>query len=247
MKRFLLAFATLMVLDAGTSVMAGNEKVTERRDVTGFERILLQGSPKIKYTQGSQFRVEVRAPQSLVKNVITRVEGKRLIVSLKNTKWVFRLGQSDDDVVVYVTSPDLTGVELQGSGDFECKNHLDTDNLDVVLKGSGDIEFSDVICDKLKTSVVGSGDLEIGKVVALQSDIELVGSGDVKVKQQQVKQTQVELKGSGDIKLNLQKCGIVNCRLLGSGDITLQGDVLKLNSTRRGSGDINTNGLTIKK
>ena len=213
--------------------------------MTGFERIRLQGSPDIKYTQGKTWSVRVKAPKSLISKVVTRKEGNCLVVSLKNTGFFSREGRNSD-VTVYVTSPDLIGVEVQGSGDFESKTHVDTDNLDISLRGSGDINFYDIICDRLKTSVVGSGDLEIKKIVAQQSVIELVGSGDVKIRQSKVHQTQIELKGSGDVKVHCDNCGTVTCRLVGSGDITLSGTISKLNQTTRGSGDIHTESLKIK-
>lgn len=248
MKKYLLTVVVLAGLLSCVQAFADNgQRVTERRNVSHFERIKLMGSPTIKYAQGSQTSVEVRAPKSIIKNVETRVEGNQLVVSIKNPKWSFNFGSKENQVVVYVTSPDLIGLELLGSGDFECKGHLDTDQLRLLLKGSGDIEFKDVVCDKLSVSVIGSGDLDVDKVVAIQSDIELVGSGDIKVGEQRVKQTKVELKGSGDVKLSLVNCGTVDCRLLGSGDITLQGDAVQLSSYARGSGDIHSNGLKLKK
>ena len=179
--------------------------------------------------------------------IMPRYSGGILSGELQLADVAAALAADHTPACVYVTSPDLIGVELLGSGDFECRSHLDTDNLDVMLKGSGDIVFSDIICDRIKTSVIGSGDLTIEKAVAQTADVELIGSGDVKIKQQKVKQTKVELKGSGDIKMNLTNCGTIDCRLLGSGDITLQGDVMKLNSYTRGSGDIDTQGLKIRK
>jgi len=246
MKKFLFVFLTLMVFCAMIPVAAGNKNdVREVRKVPRFERILLKGSPTIKYRQGSQCSVEVKAPKSVIKNVVTQVEGNKLVVNVKSSNWLFNIGD-DDEVVIYVTSPDLIGVELLGSGNFESKGSLDTDNLDVELKGSGDVVFSDIICDKIRVSLVGSGDLDIEKVVALYSDVKLIGSGDMVVKQQKVKQSKVELKGSGDIKMTMLNCGSVDCRLLGSGDIMLQGDILSYKSYSRGSGDIHTIGLTVK-
>lgn len=248
MKKYFFAWVVLLALLASVQVSAGSgQNVTERRNVNSFERIKLMGSPTIKYRQGNQTSVEVRAPKSIIKNVETRVEGNQLVVSIKNPKWVFNFGSKENQVVVYVTSPDLIGLELLGSGDFECKGHVDSDQLRLLLKGSGDIDFKDVICDKLSVSVIGSGDLNVDKVVAIQSDIELIGSGDIRVGEQQVKQTKVELKGSGDVKLSLVNCGTVDCRLLGSGDITLQGDATKLNSYTRGSGEIHSKGLRTSK
>lgn len=246
MKKTFCILAILLAVLFSTSLYAFNaNEVEETRSVTGFERIRLQGSPDIKYTQGKTWSVRVKAPKSLISKVVTRKEGNCLVVSLKNTGFFSREGRNSD-VTVYVTSPDLIGVEVQGSGDFESKTHVDTDNLDISLRGSGDINFYDIICDRLKTSVVGSGDLDIKKIVAQQSVVELVGSGDVKVRQSKVHQTQIELKGSGDVKVHCDNCGTVTCRLVGSGDITLSGTISKLNQTTRGSGDIHTESLKIK-
>ena len=244
MKKTFCILAVLLAVLFSTSLYAFNaNEVEETRSVTGFERIRLQGSPDIKYTQGKTWSVRVKAPKSLISKVVTRKEGNCLVVSLKNTGFFSREGRNSD-VTVYVTSPDLIGVEVQGSGDFESKTHVDTDNLDISLRGSGDIY--DIICDRLKTSVVGSGDLDIKKIVAQQSVVELVGSGDVKIRQSKVHQTQIELKGSGDVKVHCDNCGTVTCRLVGSGDITLSGTISKLNQTTRGSGDIHTESLKIK-
>lgn len=247
MKKLNWFLVALLVVVSSASLYAsqGSNKVEEVRPLKGFERIRLQGSPDIKYTQGKTWSVRVKAPQGIIKNVQTRVENKTLVVSIKSG-FSFR-GLKDDGVTVYVTTPDLIGVEVQGSGDFESKAHVDTDNLDLSVRGSGDMEFYDVICDRVNISLVGSGDVEIKNITTQYSNVSLVGSGDVKVRQQKAKETKLELKGSGDIKVDSQDCGIVNCRLIGSGDITLTGTIRQLNQTSRGSGDIKTAELRILK
>lgn len=247
MKKLNWFLVALLVLMSSTSLYAshGSDKVEESRQLKGFERIRLQGSPDIKYTQGKTWSVRVKAPKRIIKNVQTRVENQTLVVSIKSGFSINSL--KGNNVTVYVTSPDLIGVEVQGSGDFESKSHVDTDNLQLSLRGSGDIEFYDVICDRVNISLVGSGDVEIKNVTTQYSSVELVGSGDVKLGQRNAKETKLELKGSGDIKVTSQKCGIVNCRLVGSGDITLSGTIKQLNQVTRGSGDINTVGLQVIK
>lgn len=248
MKKLFLFLVAVLAISCSVHLYAftGNDKVEENRPVKNFERIRLQGSPNIKYTQGKACSVRVKAPKNIIKKVETRVEGNCLVVSLKDNRVFSFNAIKGDEITVYVTSPDIIGVEVQGSGDFECKTLLDTDNMDISLRGSGDVNFSDIICDRIKTSLVGSGDIDIKKVTAQQSSVELVGSGDVVIKQFNVKLTQLELKGSGDIKVACDHCDVVNCRLVGSGDITLSGTVKKLNKTTRGSGDIHTKDLTIK-
>ena len=250
MKKAILFLVAIFAVACTSQLYASDkDKVTETRPLKGFERIRLLGSPNIKYTQGKTWSVRVEAPKSVIKNVITRVENHCLVVNMKSNRvGVFNFGSlNSNKVTIYVTSPDLIGVEVQGSGDFECKTKLDTDNLDLSLRGSGDVKFSDIICDRIRTSLIGSGDIDIKYVEARNSSVELIGSGDVSIKQGKVDQTQIELKGSGDIKVHCDKCRVVNCNLYGSGDITLTGVITRLNQNTRGSGDIHTKGLQIKK
>ena len=201
---------------------------SETRSLRGFERIELLGSLDVKYQQGDSFSVNVDAPVKVLKDVETTVEGNKLVVKMKGEGKFLNLGVSDaDDVTVYVTSPDFLGVELKGSGDFECQGLLDTDNLDITLNGSGDIKFADIICDRVNVSLVGSGDVDVKNVKTQRADVSLVGSGDV--------------------KMRFDDSGAVEANLTGSGDITLKGDVKDYKNHVRGSGDMNVDELNIKK
>ena len=234
MKKVLFAIVALGIL---TSCSCNGLRVDftkteaqaeENRQITGFERIEQLGSIDVKYEQADSFSVVVKAPVKVIKDVETSVEGDKLVVCMKGSNKFINFGVSDaDDVTVYVTSPDFLGIELRGSGDFECKQLLDTDNLDISLNGSGDIKFDNIICDKVNVSLVGSGDVEVKNVKMLQSNINLVGSGDV--------------------KMHFDEGGTVESTVTGSGDISLSGNVKEYKSQVRGSGDIHTDELRIKK
>ena len=232
MNKVLFAVMTLVMLTScacnGLKVryFKSEAQTEESRPLKGFECIELLGSLDVKYEQADSFSVRVAAPVNVIKDVETRVEGNKLVVNMKGSNKFINIGVSDsDDVTIYVTSPDFIGIELKGSGDFDCKQLLDTDNLDITLKGSGDIKFHDVICDQVNVSLVGSGDVELKNVKMLRSNIDLVGSGDVKVR--------------------FNESGSVESRLTGSGDITLSGTVKNYTSNVRGSGDMHTEGLRI--
>ena len=141
MKKLSLFLTTLFVVVCTASVyaFADKDKAEVNRQVSGFERIRLQGSPDIKYTQGKTWSVRVKAPKKLIDRVVTRKDGNTLVVSMKSGSFFNSI--KGDDVTVYVTSPDLIGVEVQGSGDFESKDRVDTDYLDLSVRGSGDISM----------------------------------------------------------------------------------------------------------
>ena len=118
-KLFLFLVAVLAIsFSAHLYAFTSNDRVEENRPVKSFERIRLQGSPDIKYTQGKTCSVRVKAPKNIIKKVETRVEGNCLVVSLKDNRVFSFSAIKNDEITVYVTSPDLIGVEVQGSGDF---------------------------------------------------------------------------------------------------------------------------------
>ena len=206
---------------------ADDQRTHYRPELTGFNRIEQLGSMDVKYAQADTFSVLVLAPSEVLRYVETRVDGEKLIINMKDGDKLINFGVADSDgVTVYVTSPDFLGIELKGSGDFDCQGLLDTDNLDIVLKGSGDVEFDNIICDQVNVSLVGSGDVEVKTVKTLRSRVSLVGSGDV--------------------KMRFDDSGSVESNLTGSGDITLKGSVREFKSNVRGSGEINTEKLTVK-
>lgn len=229
--QFLTMMAVLVGLTSCTSCKVSRwhvetSQASETRTLRGFERIELLGSLDVKYQQADSFSVEVSAPEQYLDKVETIVEGNRLVLRMKGDGKFINFGVSDGDgVKVYVTSPDLIGVTLRGSGDFECVHLVDTDNLDITLNGSGDIKFADVICDRVNVSLVGSGDVDMREVKTLWAGVSVVGSGDV--------------------KMRFENSGKVEANITGSGDITLKGTVSNYQYNVRGSGDMHTDELKI--
>ena len=229
--QFLTMMAFLVGLTSCTSCKVSKWHVetsqsSEARQLRDFERIELLGSLDVKYQQADSFSVKVCAPQKYLDQVETLVDDNRLVLRMKGDGNFINFGVTDGgDVKVYVTSPDLIGVTLRGSGDFECVHLVDTDNLDITLNGSGDIKFADVICDRVNVSLVGSGDVDMREVKTLWAGVNLVGSGDV--------------------KMRFENSGKVEASLTGSGDVTLKGTVSDYKYNVRGSGDMHTNELKI--
>lgn len=223
-------------------------KVVQQRPLKGFHKIEVFGSPSVYYSQADSFSVCVKGPEDLVDKIVTTVEDGTLTIRNKGKIGIFNVSFGGmRDLSVSVCSPDLTSVDLNGSGDFVSLSKLDTDNMRISLRGSGDMRFESIICDHSETELVGSGDIEIKQLEALTSDIMLVGSGDIDVLQRNVNETNISLKGSGDINVRFgERCKKVICQLKGSGDICLEGKVEQMNKHKSGSGDIDTDQLVIE-
>ena len=198
----------------------GTASITEQRGLKGFEEIEINGSPTVYYTQSDHFSVKLKGSESQVKDILTEMDGKTLVIRNKRKFGIFnvQLGD-DDDVAVYVTSPDITSIRLNGSGDFISHERIDTDNMDM--------DVSRLEAQEVSGLLIGSGDLDLGLL--------------------KVDDTSLSLKGSGDIDADFREgCGSVDCELRGSGDITLKGTVRRFNQHTTGSGSVDIDKLSIQ-
>ena len=229
------------------------EQTVELRPLRGFERVEINGSPNVVYTQADTFGVRLEGPEKMVENMATEVEDRTLRVYNKSRidlkVGFINLNWGDkDEVTVYVSSPDLVAVRVNGSGDFISRKPIDTDVMEIVLRGSGDVDFDEILCDACTTELVGSGDININLLDARKSSAVLVGSGDITINEANVDETDLSLRGSGDIAVNFEAgCQSAQCQLAGSGDITLSGTLNHYDCKKNGSGDIDISNLRIKK
>lgn len=225
-----------------------SEKVTDTRALKGFEKVEINGSPSVCYTQADTFSVVVKGPKNVVENILTEVSGSTLKIRNRGKLGIINVNISNGDVAtVYVTSPDLIDIRLNGSGDFICESRIDSDNMNIQLRGSGDIDIEDLICDGCQTSVVGSGDLNVKRLEAKDVSASLVGSGNINLGLWKVDVTRLKLMGSGDIDADFNAGSKrVECELRGSGDITLTGDVSHFSQHKSGSGDVDVKKLVVR-
>lgn len=220
----LLAVITLNACSFNSKPKYGLE-TTSVRHVRPFNRIEIKGACDVKFTQGDKFEVKVVGAEQLVDLLSTQFKGETLAINVKEPSKIVRWSRGYESPVVYVTSPDLIGIHMEGAGDFEVAGIVDTDTLNVFLKGMGDVELSNVICDEFHTTLLGMGDVDVKSLTAQHSSI--------------------HLKGVGDVDVHFVNSGSASCTLEGVGDIKLSGALKRLQKTIRGTGDIDTDALTL--
>ena len=214
-------------LDAknGKSISYDGRKVTKQlKSLPYFNKIVLDGALDVEFSQASRRGVAVKGRKSIVDNVKVKVKNQTLYLSLDEKDW-FRVDRSEK-ADIYVSSPDLISVVMRGAGDFETKNLLDTDTLNVELNGAGNIDFDRIVCDEAYLVVKGAGNLEVDKLTANRTKIAMLGVGNA----------DVEFKNAGH----------VYCLLSGVGNIDLEGTVKSLSKNVRGTGNIDTTELMVR-
>ena len=209
-----------------------------------FCKIESYTSADIKFVQGKTSSVRIEGTKSLVDNLDIKQNGETLVVTTKG-RGMRIVGPAR--LTVYVSSPDITSVYLKGSGNFEAQSNIDTDALNVELSGSGDVDLRKVLCDNISLRLRGSGDVEAQAVDCAVANLELLGSGDLEVKTLNARNVNAALRGSGDLDATLKGVADVKADidLRGSGDVELKGTLRTLNTSKKGSGDIDRSQLRL--
>ena len=197
----------------------GGKKASRQMNVAYFSKIDIKGGANVVFRQTNcgKPKVTVAGYKADVDMVSVKSDGRTLTITQADNRSGWHVFGSGKEVTVYVSAPDLTAVNIFGSGDFRADGKVDTDNLLVVVKGSGDVDMRNVICDNADIQISGSGDVDIKNLVAQRH--------------------------AGDVDIKFTRSGYVTCGVYGSGDVELKGYVKGLKKNVKGSGEIETDGL----
>ena len=155
-------------------------QVPEMNKVTAmqpFDKVSVVNSFKVIYEQGTAHSVRIEASEQAFKEMTVYVKDGELRIrkAVKKTSPMV----SFSDVKLYVTSPAIKGVEIAGSGIFTASNRIDvTNDLNIEIAGSGDVNCDNITADDVDTDIAGSGNVTLkGKIK--NPTKEIVGSGKV--------------------------------------------------------------------
>lgn len=202
-------------------------------NLNGFDAISISNSADVVYSQGPH-AVSVYGSKELIDKLDVSVENSTLKIKSKKGKsgnWYGKEG-----LKFKVSSPNLTGLAISGSGDFFSESIIDTRKFAISISGSGDVTWKgNITCDEFRVAVSGSGDIEL-RGSAQKVSIACTGSGDVDMDEFKTKEAKIVNSGSADVEIYVSdKISVVNS---GSGDIEVDGSPDKKSIVNTGSGDI---------
>lgn len=233
MKHTILSIIAILSVFAFSSCRIETAKEYEKRvtysvNAKDFNNITANYPCDITYIPSDTFSVVVKAPEKLRPRLKVSVEQGTLSISeIEDSTYINMFDKVLGHLEIEVKAPVLTSVIINGEGNFACNSTMRTPQLNLAINGSGDIKVKDIQAEAVVVGIHGAGDVNAGLT--------------------NVANTAVQIAGSGDIDMAFHHCGDVTAAISGSGDIDLQGDVRSFNHTITGSGDINTDKLTITK
>lgn len=203
---------------------------TETRFVRSFDELRLKVDGDVYLTQGPAKEIRIEAQRNILDIIETDVRNHRLEVTF-GRHWVNR----HNGIRIYITTPDINALTVDGSGSIVGENALTTHDLNLYINGSGRIDLEIERCDQLNSDINGSGDIYLEGGSCEIHDVDISGSGKVRAFSLLSRNVDVNISGSGNCELNVQQK--LEARISGSGTIYYKGNP-SVNSRISGSGKV---------
>jgi hypothetical protein len=232
---FLIVLLFLPSLACGAfttnAVIGSGEIITQTIDVSGFQRVTLEGFGDVFIEQGQTESLSVETDDNILPLLDIRVRGSELILGTKNGVDV----NPSKGITYTLTVQDLDDITLAGSGAFHVGS-LSSGNFGISVSGSGDVNLSGLEAEALSIRLNGSGNIFVENVDVQAVDSSLQGSGDIKLEGQADTQ-KVRMGGSGNYLAGDLQTNTADVNVPGSADVTVWVED-ELSITVSGSGNI---------
>lgn len=141
-----------------------SEGVTENRSVKSFDRIKVSGLAVVYYTEGPEKDLRLDVAGMPIEDLKTEVvNGELLIYTTKDKNF------NGESIKVYVSSPDIQSIVVEGTAEFFSQNQISVEALKVSAFGAGSIELT-VDVERLHL-IMDGGDIEVeGKATMERTD-----------------------------------------------------------------------------
>jgi hypothetical protein len=231
MKTRLLAFVFAVFTLLNLSALADEQN----RKVDSFSEISLRIGAKVHLEQGEKQNLEIVAKPSTLEQIITEVKDGKLIIRFPNKDYFWKTFQPGE-ITIYITTPEINGLSISGSGDILSDETIKTKTLDLSVSGSGNIKLMALSAERVKSAISGSGNIILaGKDAAQDLSIAISGSGSLKALDYSADDVSVKVSGSGNVDIEAVKNLYV--RIAGSGNVTYKGKPL-IDQSIAGSGKV---------
>jgi len=194
---FTFAVIALLLSACGVRTIRGSGNViTEERDVSGFDSVILSGYGRVIITQGDEEALTVETDDNLMRYIETKVSGRTLEISFTEEKTIVDPSES---IIFRLSVIDLTALATSGAGSFEI-DALDADRLVVDVSGAGDIGIGSLNATDLVVTVNGAGNVELAGQVETQR-IEVNGLGNYNAPDLRSQAASVDINGAGNVTM----------------------------------------------
>lgn len=230
---FYISFIAAMLFGScigmGERVKGSGNRKSENRQVSEARRIKLSGDMDVYIDQGPA-SLKVEADDNILQHIETAVHNNWLEIRTRDNVNINTI----EPVKVYITTPEITNLNVSGSGNIKSNAPFSTDNnTSFGISGSGNITAT-ISAPKVEAHISGSGNLHISGETK-DVEIHISGSGNYDGANLKAENADVSIAGSGDANLFAENR--LKASIAGSGNVKYKGNAT-VDSHIAGSGSI---------
>lgn len=214
---FVFSLLAIAVLPSCHKVSGSGPVVTETRNISGFSEIRSEFSGEIYITPGNSYSVTIDAQQNIIDVIETVLNDGILTLRVKSNTVI----RPDSRVIVRITTPHITGLHVNGSGNMTVTDNLGTSDLYLKVSGSGNIYLPGLTCSSVYANISGSGEIDINNGEVATEEIDISGSGSMDFSNLLAASSDIEIAGSGDARVYVSNK--LKVRISGSGTVYYRG------------------------
>lgn len=218
-------------VNIGVDQGSGNV-VTETREVANFDRLSLAGIGDVTLTQGDEESLKIEAEDNIIPNIKTEVRDGTLYITYQRKSLL-----PTKPVKFYLAMKNVHSLETMGVSSLR-SDKVTTDQLDVIISGTGSINILKLTADSVNTNISGAGNFEAEGQVTDQRVV-LSGAGNYNGSDLQSKTGDVTITGLGQVSIWATET--LNVIISGTGGVDYYGEP-KITKSISGIGNLNHQG-----
>jgi hypothetical protein len=228
---FSLALVMACQLTFGAQGAGSGNIVSQKRQVSGFDRVSLDGSGELTIVTGEEESLVVEGDDNLIERVKSEVRDGTLYISLEPGS--LSNVQPSNPFKYQATVKALSGVELTGAGAIDI-DRVDTDTFDLQSSGAGNVRIHNIQASLLAILMDGAGGCEIEAGTVERQKLEINGLGSYTAPNLESKTADVQISGAGGATLWVSDS--LDVVISGSGKVSYYGSPqLQFENTGAGS------------
>ena len=233
MKKLNTLLSTLLLVVITTSCTFAQKKefTNKTYPIQSFTSVEFDAVGNIIYTQSNNVSVRAEGDKDMV---------DRLRVIEKNGELKIELDvklrrKAKKNLTIYISSPVIENIEVDGVGNWTMKGLVKADNLVIDFEGVGNFEALELQTNSIKASCEGVGNLKLGGTTDL-IEITSEGVGSINAQNLIAKHAVIRSSGVGSVKCYASES--IDVTNNGVGSITYYGNPEVKNMNNSGIGKI---------
>lgn len=190
--------------------------VAETRNIADFDQIDLAVDGEVILKQGPTQEVEIEAQENILDILETKVRKGKLEIGFGHHQ-VRRY----KEIKIYITVPEVTYLKVSGSGKIIGDTDFESEDVSLVISGSGSIDFGALNATRIDSDISGSGDLYLNGSCAEHLST-ISGSGKIRAYELLSAETNIRISGSGNAEISVSD--YLKAKVSGSGKVRYKGN-----------------------